>query len=52
MIGNNLKIFSKAMSTPEALHWREAISINIESIIQNHIWELVDLPLENKPIRN
>ena len=36
------------MPTPEALMWKEAVNSEIESIMQNHTWELVDLPLGSK----
>ena len=38
------------MSTPEAPMWKEAINSEIESIMQNHTWELVDLPPGSKPL--
>ena len=39
------------MSSPEALYWKETINDEVESILQNHTWELVDLPLGSKPLR-
>lgn len=50
MIENEPKTFSEAMSTPEAPFWKEPINNEIESIMQNHTWELVDLPPGNKPL--
>ena len=38
------------MSTPEAPFWKEAINSEIESIMQNHTWEIVDLPSGIKPL--
>ena len=38
------------MSTPEAQMWKEAINSEIESILSNHTWELVNLPHGSKPI--
>ena len=38
------------MSTPEAPYWQEAVNDEINSIMQNHTWELVNLPPGNKPI--
>ena len=32
------------------LHWKEAINDEVESILQNHMWELVDLPPSSKPL--
>ena len=37
--------FKEAMLSPEAPYWKEAINDEVESILQNHTWELVDLPL-------
>ena len=30
--------------------WKEVINSEIESILHNHTWELVDLPLGCKPL--
>ena len=38
------------MSSPEALYWKEAINDEVESILQNHTWELVDLLPGSKPL--
>ncbi|XP_068338880.1 uncharacterized protein [Pyrus communis] len=42
--------FKEAMSTPEAPFWKDTVNSEIDSIMQNHTWELVDLPPGNKPI--
>jgi hypothetical protein len=42
--------FKEVMSTPEAPLWKKAINGEIESILQNHTWELVDLPSGCKPL--
>ena len=34
----------------EGLMWKEAIDSEIESILHNHTWELVDLPPGCKPL--
>ncbi|KAK3040689.1 hypothetical protein RJ639_028385 [Escallonia herrerae] len=47
---NEPRTYSEAMSSPEAPHWKEAVNSEIESIMQNHTWELVDLPPRNKPL--
>ena len=36
--------FKEAMLSSEAPYWKEAINDEVESILQNHTWELVDLP--------
>ena len=38
------------MSTPEAPYWQEVVNDEINSIMQNRTWELVNLPPGNKPI--
>ena len=38
------------MSSPEAPYWKETINDEVESIFQNHTWELVDLPQCSKPL--
>ena len=42
--------YKEVMSSPEAPLWKEAINSEIESILHNHTWELVDLPSRNKTI--
>ena len=39
------------MSSPEAPYWKEAINDEVESILKNHTWELVDLPPGSKPLK-
>ncbi|KAK3035210.1 hypothetical protein RJ639_034598 [Escallonia herrerae] len=50
LLENEPRTYSEAMSSPEAPHWKEAVNNEIESIMQNHTWELVDLPPGNKPL--
>ena len=38
------------MSSYKASLWKEAVNSKIESILQNHTWELVDLPPGCKPL--
>ena len=42
--------YKEAMTSPEAPFWKEAINSEVESILKNHTWELVDIPPENKLI--
>ena len=42
--------YKEAITSPETLSWKEAINSEVESILQNHTWELVDLPPGSKPI--
>ena len=38
------------MSSLEASYCKEAVNSEIDFIMQNHTWELVDLPPGNKPL--
>ena len=42
--------YNEAMSFIDAPFWKEAIQSEVDSIIQNNTWVLVDLPLGNKAI--
>ena len=50
MLKDEPQSFKEAISTPEAPFWKEAVNSEIESILQNHTWELVDLPPGCKPL--
>ena len=38
------------MPSPEVPYWKKAINNEIESIMQNQTWELMDLPPGCKPL--
>ena len=38
------------MNSIEGLMWKKTIKSEIDSILHNHTWELVDLPLGCKPL--
>ncbi|PHU26689.1 putative polyol transporter 3 [Capsicum chinense] len=38
------------MSSSESSFWKDAVNSEIDSILNNHTWELVDLPPKNKPL--
>ena len=42
--------YFEAISSPNALLWKEAIKIELDSISKNQTWELVDIPSGAKPI--
>ena len=42
--------YKEAMSSLEAPFWKEAINSEIESILQNNTWEIVELPPGSKAI--
>ena len=44
------RTIKEAMSGPDAQLWKDAINSEIESILHNHTWELVDLPKGSKPL--
>jgi hypothetical protein len=50
LIENDPVSFQEAMSSQDAAFWREAINDEIESIMSNHVWKLVDLPVGCKTI--
>ena len=50
LVENESQTFKKARSYPEASYWKEAANSEIESILQNHTWELVDLPPALEPL--
>ncbi|KAL6326053.1 hypothetical protein AAG906_000928 [Vitis piasezkii] len=44
MLEGEPQTFKEAVNSTEGLMWKEAIKSEIDSILQNHTWELVDLP--------
>uniref|UniRef100_A0A2N9HRF5 Uncharacterized protein n=1 Tax=Fagus sylvatica TaxID=28930 RepID=A0A2N9HRF5_FAGSY len=44
------KTYQEAMKSIDASFWKDAINSELESIMANHTWELVDLPRGCKPI--
>ena len=42
--------YKEAVKSAESSLWKEAIKNEIDSILQNHTWELVDLHPGNKPL--
>ncbi|XP_019240065.1 PREDICTED: uncharacterized protein LOC109220059 [Nicotiana attenuata] len=44
------KTFQEAMSSGDAAFWNEAVDDEMDSIISNNTWVLVDLPLGSKAI--
>ena len=51
MLEGERRTYKEAMNSIEGLMWKEAINSEIESILHNHTWELVDLPPGCKPLR-
>ena len=50
LIYDDPKSYKEAITSPNALLWKEAINSEIESIMYNHTWKLVYLPLGAKTI--
>src|SRR3954464_12252366 len=50
MLDAEPQTFKEAITSSEGPLWKEAIDSEIQSILQNHTWELVDLPSECKPL--
>ncbi|XP_073131456.1 uncharacterized protein [Henckelia pumila] len=50
MMESEPQSFNEAVNSSEGPQWKEAINSEIESILQNHTWELVDLPPGSKPL--
>ena len=51
LLENEPRILKKAVISLEAPFWKEAINSEVESVLSNHTWELVDLPPGNKPLQ-
>ncbi|XP_070008479.1 uncharacterized protein [Nicotiana sylvestris] len=50
LLENEPQTFKEAISSSESLFWKGAVNSEIESILNNHTCELVDLPPGNKPL--
>ncbi|XP_070029692.1 uncharacterized protein [Nicotiana sylvestris] len=50
LLENERRTFKEAMSSSKAQYWKEVVNSEIESILSNHTWELVDLPSGNKTL--
>ncbi|KAD5317375.1 hypothetical protein E3N88_17321 [Mikania micrantha] len=50
MVEGEPQTYREAVTSSEGPQWKEAIKNEIDSILQNHTWELVDLPPGCKPL--
>ncbi|GKB58046.1 retrovirus-related pol polyprotein from transposon TNT 1-94 [Tanacetum coccineum] len=50
MVENEPTSYREAVTSSEGHQWKEAIKSEIDSFLQNHTWELVDLPPGCKPL--
>ena len=44
--------YEEAMMSPDSDRWREAMKSEIESMYENKVWTLVDLPDDRQAIEN
>ena len=51
MLENEPRTFKEVVTSPEAPFWKEAINSEVESILSNHTWKLVDLTPGHKPLQ-
>ncbi|XP_075499393.1 uncharacterized protein LOC142537784 [Primulina tabacum] len=50
MIESEPQSFKESMGSSEGPLWKEAINSEMESILQNHKWKLINLPPGSKPL--
>ena len=50
MLESEPQTYKEAVNSSEGPLWKESINSEIESILQNHTWELVDLPPGSKTL--
>ena len=50
MLEGEPQTFKEVVNSIESLMWKETIMSEIDSILHNHTWELVDLPPGCKPL--
>ena len=50
LIENEMSSYFEAISSLNALLWKEFIKTKLDSILKNQTWELVDLPSGANPI--
>ena len=50
LVEGDPRTYKEAVSSADSPLWKEAIKSEIDSIMQNHTWELVDLPPGCKPL--
>ena len=49
---NELASYQETLSSPNSKEWIAAMQDQMDSIMKNQVWELVDLPPEYRTIRN
>ncbi|TYK04481.1 DEAD-box ATP-dependent RNA helicase 39-like [Cucumis melo var. makuwa] len=51
LIDEDPKTYQEALNFVDSIMWKEAIKSELDSLIVNQTWELVDLPKGSKPIK-
>ncbi|KAL0423210.1 UNVERIFIED_CONTAM: Retrovirus-related Pol polyprotein from transposon TNT 1-94 [Sesamum radiatum] len=51
LVDEDPKIYVEAITSIDSRFWKEAIKNELDSIMTNHTWDLVDLPVGSKPIK-
>ncbi|KAL0404059.1 UNVERIFIED_CONTAM: Retrovirus-related Pol polyprotein from transposon TNT 1-94 [Sesamum radiatum] len=51
LVENDPKTYTEAITSIDSSFWKEAIRNELDSIMLNHTWDLVDLPIGSKPIK-
>ncbi|KAA0058501.1 ty1-copia retrotransposon protein [Cucumis melo var. makuwa] len=51
LIDEDPKTYQEALNSVDSSMWKEAIKSELDSLVMNHTWELMDLSMGNKPIR-
>ncbi|KAA0045096.1 ty1-copia retrotransposon protein [Cucumis melo var. makuwa] len=51
LIDEDPKTYQEALNSVDSSMWKEAIKSELDSLVVNHTWDLMDLPMGNKPIR-
>ena len=51
LLENEPWTFKETVTSPEAPFSKEAINSEVEFVLSNHTWELIDLPSSNKPLQ-
>jgi hypothetical protein len=50
LIDEDPKTYQEALNSVDSSMWKETIKSELDSLVMNHTWDLVDLPMGNKPI--
>ncbi|KAL0555831.1 hypothetical protein IC582_004332 [Cucumis melo] len=51
LIDGDPKTYQETLNSIDSSMWKKAIKSELDSLVMNHTWDLVDLPMGNKPIK-